>query len=208
MPALLVISCAAHTSEYLERYVKAYESYARADFASPAVMAAFADAGKFYPSCMLKGKVEYFTGVPQSAVKTFRRALALQQSSVDARVWLARCLLSCNDTVCWEEARNLLFEAIQVDSECIAAHDLLAQYYRETGNNTARMGHLARILEQTSSVAKAYLERAKLYWIEGKDSTALLDIDRALALFDPETELARAALEIQDRIISYKGGLP
>mgnify|MGYP000875004571 CR=1 FL=1 len=186
-------------------YVKAYESYALADFEASAVKAAFADAGKFYPSCMLKGKIEYFTGALKTSIKTFRRALSLQRASVDARVWLARSLLALNDPSCQEEIRQLLFEAIQADGESIAAHNLLAQYYRETGDNGERTEHLTRILEQTSSVAGAYLERAKLYWSQGNDGAALADIDKALALFDADTELARAALEIRERIISYQG---
>ncbi len=192
------------------RSVEAYESYARGMMnlrqatgdSMDRAIAAFEDATRHDPEYAnawaalgaafgLKGSFLSLDEMMLKAIELERRALALDQSHVDARVWLAGALLGLRRT---DEAIAVLAEAIQLDPQNGQAHQGLARaYWIGKGEFAVAIPEFERAIELNPEAGYSYLQLGLLLaW---------------LGEYERAVEVCRRAVDLQEQYLSGDMGL-
>jgi tetratricopeptide (TPR) repeat protein len=187
-------------------YARAKELYANGRF--PETIAALSrknigiKAEFFVPVLILRGKAEYFSGRFGNAEKTFRRALLLHPSQIEASLYLANILRETGN----DDAAKKITEALLADDPSnIRALRLAAglnsgdQNAGSAGGNSA-MIFLDRAAAVSEETAMVFLDRARLLWINGEYTAALSDLRRAKALIPSGGGLLKAVENLENII--------
>jgi tetratricopeptide (TPR) repeat protein/predicted Ser/Thr protein kinase len=192
------------------RSVQAYEAYARGMMnlrqatrdSMDRAIAAFEDATRYDPEYAnawaalggavgLKGSFLSLDEMLHKAIDLERRAIALQPSHADARVWLASALVGLRR---FDEGIAALKEAIALDPENGQAHQGLARaYWIGKGDFEAAVPEFERSIELNPEAGYSYLQLGLLLaWLG--------DYDRA-------AEVCRRAVDLQEQYLSGDTGL-
>ncbi|MDR3020183.1 MAG: tetratricopeptide repeat protein [Treponema sp.] len=209
--ALLAVSCAkTPNAETIRLYVLASEAYAAGKFDETVEI--LDKEKKFVPAMTLRAKAEYFSGDFERAENTCRRAIKLNPSSFEAKLYLARILrdksgfddASLNKPAFNETALN---EAVQLtesllsdNPQDIRALRLAAALATEKGKNDEAAAYLDRAAEFSAESALVLLDRARLRWVSGKAPQALEDLSRARAMLPWDTPLLRSITNLENII--------
>ena len=192
------------------RSVQAYESYARGMMnlrqatrdSMDRAIAAFEEATRYDPDYAnawaslggaygLKGSFLSLDEMLHKAIELERRALALDPSHADARVWLAGALVGLRR---FDEAIATLKEAIALDPENGQAYQGLARaHWIGKGDFAAAVPEFERAIELNPEAGYSYLQLGlMLAWLG--------DYERA-------AEVCRRAVDLQEQYLSGDTGL-
>jgi predicted Zn-dependent protease len=196
---LLISSCNSRRvdDETLLLYARSEAAYGEGRFEE--LIPLLAGIRSFTPALVLRGKAEYFSGDAQAAEGSFRRALSLRPSSVEAALYLARLLREKDEP---EEAERIIKTLLGDDPGNIRALRLGAELYREKGppGEEAAAALLDRAVEASAETALVFLDRARLRWIGGNGEGALLDLQSAKSLLPWDTPLLRSIEHLESAI--------
>jgi tetratricopeptide (TPR) repeat protein len=192
------------------RSVQAYESYARGMMnlrqatrdSMDRAIAAFEEATRYDPDYAnawaslggaygLKGSFLSLDEMLHKAIELERRALALDPSHADARVWLAGALVGLRR---FDEAIATLKEAIALDPENGQAYQGLARaHWIGKGDFAAAVPEFERAIELNPEAGYSYLQLGlMLAW---------------LGEYDRAADICRRAVDLQEQYLSGDTGL-
>jgi adenylate cyclase len=173
------------TRESMDRAIAAFEDAVHHD---PEYANAWASLGGAYG---LKGSFLSIDEMMHKAIELERRALALDPSHADARVWLASALVGLRRM---DEAIASLKEAIQLDPENGQAHQGLARaYWIGKGDFDAAVPEFERAIELNPEAGYSYLQLGLLLaW---------------LGEYDRAADVCRRAVDLQEQYLSGDMGL-
>ena len=196
--AIMVLSGACGKkadTENMMLYVKAHELYAAAQFSQAAGL--LEGVNKFSPALILRAKAEYFSGNPDKAEKSCRRAIKYQPASFEAKLLLARVLREKGEMTNAQE----LAEGILADNpNDIRLLRFAATLAGERGDAAEAAVLLDRAAELSAEGAMVLLDRARLRWIAGRSTDALEDLSRAGAMIPAGTPVSRSINQLEKRI--------
>jgi predicted Zn-dependent protease len=178
-------------------YARSEAAYEEGRFEEP--ISLLSGIRSFPPALVLRGKAEYFSGDAKAAEGSFRRALRLRPSSVEASLFLARLLREKDQG---EAAEGIIRSLLEDDPVNIRALRLGAEIYREkgpAGEGTAA-ALLDRAVEASAETALVFLDRARLRWIGGNGEGALRDLLSAKSLLPWDTPLFRSIEHLESAI--------
>ena len=181
----------------LLRYVRSEAAYREGRFKE--LISLLSGAGSFPPALVLRGKAEYFSGDLKAAEGSFRRALSVRPSSVEASLYLARLL---RETGKPEEAEEIVNALLADDPANIRALRLGAELHRWKGpaGEEAAAVFLDRAVEAAAETALVFVDRARLPWIGGDGEGALGDLRSAKSLLPLDTPLFRSIESLESAI--------
>jgi len=200
------LSCFIFTSciktpdkETLLLYKRASQAYSQGQFIY--VSEILGKTNNFPPALILRAKAEYFSGDLEKAEKTFRRAVKLQPSSLEANLYLARILREKGDPA----GAVKITEALLADNpQDIRSLRFAAALAAETGKFDEAIFLLDRVSEYSAESAMALLDRARLSWIAGRSEDALEDLSRAKAILPWDTPLLRSISNLENIITEVR----
>ncbi|MDR2177388.1 MAG: tetratricopeptide repeat protein [Treponema sp.] len=181
--------CAPKVEEdTLLRYVRAEAIYAQGRFSE--LIPLLAGEKSFPPALTLRGKAEYFSGDPEAAERSFRRALSRRPSSVEAALYLARILREKGEA---GEAEALVEGILADDPGDIRALRMRAELYRDRGSagEESAAALLDRAVEASGEAALVFVDRARFRWVGGTRTGALRDLQSAKTLLPGDSALYR-----------------
>jgi predicted Zn-dependent protease len=181
----------------LLRYTRAEAIYAQGRFSE--IIPLLAGEKAFPPALTLRGKAEYFAGDQGAAEGTFRRALSLRPSSVEAALYLARILREKGDR---GEAEAMVEGILGDDPGDIRALRLRAELYRDRGpaGEEIAAALLDRAVEASSEAALVFVDRARSRWTGGDRAGALQDLRSAKTLLPGDSALYRGIESLESII--------
>jgi tetratricopeptide (TPR) repeat protein len=195
--ALFLTSCRKEPNvETINLYARASEAYASGDFSQ--VTEILDEEKSFPPSLVLRAKAEYFYGDLKKADKSCRRALKLQPSSLEAKIFLARITREIGDL---ENAVRLIESVLSDNPQDIRALRFAAELAKDAEKDEEAIAYLDRAAEFSAESAMVLLDRARFRWIAGKDREALEDLNRARAMLPWDTPLLRSILNLEKIIM-------
>lgn len=173
------------TRESMDRAIAAFEDATRHD---PEYAKAWAALGGAYG---LKGSFLSIGEMLHKAIELEHRALAIDPSNVDARVWLASALVGLGRT---DEGIVELREALREDPDSGQAHQGLGRaYWIGKGDFAAAVPEFERAIELNPEGGYSYLQLGLLLaW---------------LGQFDRAEEICRRAVDLQEQYLSGDTGL-
>ncbi len=173
------------TRDSMDRAIAAFEEATRHD---PDYANAWAALGGAYG---LKGSFLNLDEMMHKAIDLERRALELDPSHADARVWLAGALVGLRR---FDEGIATLKEAIAIDPENGQAHQGLARaYWIGKGDFEAAVPEFERAIELNPEAGYSYLQLGlMLAW---------------LGNFERAAEVCRRAVDLQEQYLSGDTGL-
>jgi tetratricopeptide (TPR) repeat protein len=173
------------TRDSMDRAIAAFEEATRHD---PDYANAWAALGGAYG---LKGSFLGLDEMLHKAIDLERRAIALEPSHADARVWLGAALLGLRRV---DEAIAALQEAIALEPDNGQAHQGLARaYWIGKGEFAAAVPEFERAIELNPEAGYSYLQLGlMLAWLG--------DYERA-------AEICRRAVDLQEQYLSGDTGL-
>ncbi|MDR2659895.1 MAG: hypothetical protein LBC27_07920 [Spirochaetaceae bacterium] len=190
-------------------YARAKNLYAEGRFSETIAALSRKNAGIkadfFIPALILRGKSEYFSGRLNDAEKTFRHALLLRPSQIEASLYIANILRETGRNA----AAQKITEALLADDPSnIRALRLAADLSRiSAGKDTqsvldgAAMAFLDRAVSVSEESAMVFLDRARLLWINGQYNAALSDLRRAKVLISNGGGLLKAVENLENTIM-------
>jgi len=187
-------------TETLRLYIRASDAYARGQFTE--VTEILFRQNTFPPALILRAKAEYFLGDLEKAEKSYRRAIRLRPSSLEASLYLARILYENGNL----SGAHAVTETLLTDNpHDIRALRLAADIAFETGKIDEALILLNRAVDSSAESAMVLLNRARLRWITGMgDKTAgqaaLDDLSRAKAMLPWDTPLLRSISNLERTI--------
>jgi predicted Zn-dependent protease len=187
--ALILGACTPRVDEdTLLRYARAEAIYAQGRFSE--LLPLLAGEKSFPPALALRGKAEYFSGDPGAAERSFRRALSLRPSSVEAALYLARLLREKGEM---GEAEAMVEGVLGDDPGDIRALRLRAELYRDRGpaGEESAAALLDRAVEASAEAALVFVDRARSRWAGGNKTGALRDLQSAKTLLPWDSALYR-----------------
>ncbi|MDR0689725.1 MAG: tetratricopeptide repeat protein [Spirochaetaceae bacterium] len=181
----------------LLRYVRSEAAYREGRFKE--LISLLSGVGPFPPALVLRGKAEYFSGDLKAAEGSFRRALSVRPSAVEASLYLARLL---RETGKPEEAEGIINALLTDDPANIRALRLGAELHRRKGpaGEEAAAVFLDRAVEASAETALVFVDRARLRWIGGNGEGALEDLRSAKSLLPWDTPLFRSIESLESAI--------
>jgi predicted Zn-dependent protease len=191
-------SCTPRVGEdTLLRYARAEGIYAQGRFSE--LLPLLAGEKSFPPALTLRGKAEYFSGDPEAAERSFRRALSRQPSSVEAALYLARILREKGEA---GEAEALVEGILANDPGDIRALRMRAELYRDRGSTgeESAAALLDRAVEASGEAALVFVDRARFRWVGGNKAGALRDLQRAKTLLPGDSALYRGIESLESVI--------
>jgi predicted Zn-dependent protease len=200
---LIVLSCSPASGkaddETLLRYTRAAGLYSEGRF-KDAVMLLEKD-NSFPPALVLRGKAEFFNNEDKKAEKSFRRALSLRPSGIEASLYLARILRMKGEI---DKAQTLAETVLRDDPVNIRALRLAAEISMEKGpsGSAAASAFLDRAVDASSETALVFLDRARNRWVSGNGGGALSDLQSAKSLLAKDTPLFRTIENLESTIRS------
>lgn len=174
------------SGEELDRYNRALGLYSEGRYEEAAGL--ISSLGGAYAAQVLRGKALFFSETYAEAEKTFRKALDLRPSSVEARLYLAFIQRASGSET---EARRLAEDILVDDPGNLRAYRLLVDLTEDQQNKGALLN---QALDSAGDVALLFVERARSRWIAGDGSGALQDLAAALALL-PSDSIMRPPVE-------------
>ncbi|MDR2759438.1 MAG: tetratricopeptide repeat protein [Spirochaetaceae bacterium] len=199
LPVFMMGSCAARKvdEDTLLLYARSQAVYGEGRFEE--LISLLSGERSFPPALVLRGKAEYFSGDSKAAEGTFRRALLIRPSSVEASLYLARLLREKDEP---EKAEGIIKTLLEDDPVNIRALRLGAEIYRgkgPAGEGTAA-ALLDRAVEASAETALVFVDRARFRWIEGNGEGALQDLRSAKSLLPWDTPLFRSIENLESAI--------
>ncbi|MDR2865524.1 MAG: tetratricopeptide repeat protein [Spirochaetaceae bacterium] len=207
---LLSFSCSSKEidEDTLLVYVRAVSLYNEGKFKESILMLDGAEGGAkktdgFVPALVLRGKAHYFSGASASAENDFRHALKIRPAHKEASLYLARILHGRGEK---EAAMELVQSLLTDDPYDVIALRLASELTKDDPQGEAvSFSYLNRAVEAGSQSAAAFLERARINWINGRIEDALHDINAAKALVNAGSVLYRVIDNLEKTI---KKGIP
>jgi len=198
--ACFFLSCSKMPDEEtIHQYVSASNAYSEGRFADASAI--LLNQNKFPPALLLRAKAEYFAGDFIKAEQSCRRAIRLQPSSLEARLYLARILLEKGDHI---EARKVTEMLLADDPQNIRVLRLCADLAAEAGKFDEAAIFLDRAANFSAESAMVLLDRARLHWIAGRRNEALDDLSRARAMLPWDTPLKRSIANLEKIIMEVQ----
>ena len=198
---MLFVSCLkSPDTETVRAFVRASDSYSQGRFSETAEI--LRREKKFPPAVILRAKAEYFLGDLENAEKSFRRAIKLRPSSLEAGLYLARVLREKGDLAGAQTAAESLLADNPQDIRTLR---FAAELAFDAGRFDETAILLDRAAEFSAESAMALLDRARLYWVSGKADkaaqlAALNDLSRARAMLPWDTPLLRSISNLEEII--------
>ncbi|MDR2631040.1 MAG: tetratricopeptide repeat protein [Spirochaetaceae bacterium] len=197
--SILVMACHSRKvdEDTLLLYARSEAAYGEGRFEE--LISLLSGVRSFTPALILRGKAEYFSGDSKAAEGSFRRALSIRPSSVEASLYLARLLREREEP---EEAEGIINTLLEDDPANIRALRLGAELYREkgpAGEGTAA-ALLDRAVEASAETALVFVDRARFRWIGGNGEGALQDLRSAKSLLPWDTPLFRSIENLESAI--------
>ena len=198
---LLFISCVkSPDTETVRAFVRASDAYSQGRFSETAEI--LQRQNKFPPAVILRAKAEYFSGNLENAEKSFRRAIKLRPSSLEAGLYLARILREKGDLAGAQAAAESLLADNPQDIRILR---FAAELAFDAGKFDETAILLDRAAEFSAESALVLLDRARLYWVAGISDesahlAALNDLSRARAMLPWDTPLLRSISNLEEII--------
>jgi tetratricopeptide (TPR) repeat protein len=181
--------------ETLIRYARAQKSYREGGFSETIKL--LQDIRQFVPALVLRGKAEYFSGEPEAAERSFRRARKHNPASAEAGLYLGRILRERGDRA----GAEALAEALLADDPLdVRVLRLAADLAWEGGKADSAIAYLDRAAEASAESALVFVDRARARWTAGKGQDALEDLAKAQVLLPWDTPLARSIKNLETTI--------
>jgi predicted Zn-dependent protease len=195
-PVLALASCFAGVDdETLLRYARAQKSYREGAF--PETITLLEGVRTFAPALVLKGKAEYFSGDPEAAEVSFRRARRHNPASAEAGLYLCRLLRERGDLTAAEALADSLLADDPLDVRVLR---LAADLAREGGRADSALAYLDRAAEASAESALVFMDRARVRWTAGRGEDALADLEKARVFLPWDTPLARSIKNLESTI--------
>jgi tetratricopeptide (TPR) repeat protein len=194
--AAILPACSGEAGdEAFLRYTSARGMYAEGRFSEAAAL--LSNLKKFPPALILLGKAEYFAGEGEKAETAFRRAIKLNPSAFEAKLYLARILRSRGER---EEAEKLAESLLADNPQDLRVLRFSSGLARESGKTAEAVVLLDRAAELSAENALVFLDRARLRWIAGRGKDALEDLGRARAMLPWDTPLLKSIEHLESLI--------
>lgn len=201
---LVTVSCSRQPSEkVLQSYLTALQAYEsqKLDQALQLAKSVQREAALFAPAFNLAGRILYAQGEIDSAIIDFSKAVELQKSSIDNRLWLARALNAGGRS----EEVLLVLNSILTDNENnVAALRMLATAAKENDDAAESLYLLNQAISGQAEYGLVFMDRAELLWAAGKSDDALRDMRIAIELLPAGSALSAAAEEILQRMYIWQ----
>ncbi|MDR2842920.1 MAG: tetratricopeptide repeat protein [Spirochaetaceae bacterium] len=182
---------------------KAYNFYVEGHFDDVKEILSAKNSGgraqRFIPILILRGKSEYFSGDILSAEKTFKRILKLNPAQIESRLFIARILLEQNKPVA---AQKAVEEILANSPGNLNALLLASKLAKENDGGTASLAFLDNAANEAENLSFVFLDRAREYWVMGKNKLALADIKKAKALVAETEPIYKSIKNLESAIIT------
>lgn len=185
---LIITSCFAFNlmackgtpgEQVLFSYARAAGAYAVGDLETAAIAAkeSLAMDRRFLPAAIVYGKICYFSGQDEDAIKSLLGAVKLSPRAGEAALWLARSYRAAGKLT---EARKTCELLLSADSQSIAGLRLAACLALDLDNVAAAIAYLDRAVESAGETGLVFADRAALRWAAGDASGTQADLEAAL----------------------------
>jgi tetratricopeptide (TPR) repeat protein len=196
LTAAIMPACSGEPDEEtLLRYARARGMYAEGRFSEAASL--LSGMKRFSPALILLGKAEYFAGEGERAEAAFRRAVKLNPSAFEARLYLARILRGRGER---EEAEGITESLLADNPQDIRVLRFGSGLAREGGKTAEAAALLDQAAELSAESALVFLDRARLRWIAGRGEDALEDLGRARAMLPRDTPLLKSIEHLESLV--------
>lgn len=203
----IAVSLSTCDASNLERamlpYAKAAGAYASGDLqaAAEAAKDSLGLRRNFLPAAVLLGKVNYFSGDDEAAIRILERAVRVSPRAGEATLWLSRTFRAAGKAAEAKKACELLLAA---DSQNIAALRLAACLALDVDEIAIAVAYLERAVESAGEAGLVFTDRAALRWAAGDAPGARSDLEAARAILPR----GGAAWQAADALLSRMTGVP
>ncbi|GMO25538.1 MAG: hypothetical protein Ta2B_05160 [Termitinemataceae bacterium] len=206
---ILIASCAPYKvdDQTLMLFARAHKTYSKGMLKETVELLlpknTKAKVQKFIPVLIMRGKAEYFLGNISDAEKTFRKAQKLNSAQVEAQLYLARIFREKGK---FSEAKKIVDKLLENDQNNIEALRLAAEFVKsdDGSNNVKSFAYLDRAAAISKDNAFVFLDRAREYWIQGKSTEALNDINIAKILVSEKDGMYKTLRNLEKTILEQK----
>jgi tetratricopeptide (TPR) repeat protein len=195
-----MLACRAAPQErVLLSYARAAGAYASGDLEAAAVAAreSLGPGRNFLPAAVLLGKINYFAGDDEAAIRSLKRAMHLSPRAGEAALWLARTFRAAGMA---SEARKSCELLLSTDPQNIAGLRLASCLAIDLHDIAAAVAYLDRAIESAGETGLAFADRAALRWAAGDAAGAQVDLEAALVTLPRDSAAWQSTEELLSRV--------